>query len=127
MKKLAIAFLLLPTPLLFAEKGKPNPSDYTVTVHVVGSQGSGASLYQHVEAIIDGKPVELQATARGVLALGDYKAQPRPGVQPPKSPNGHDVFQAYQLLFSDGTTRYYEVVGFGTPSVPCTASPSTNP
>ncbi len=127
MKKLAITLLLLPTPFLFAEKGKPNPADYTVTVHVVGSQGSGASQYQHVETIIDGKQVELQAAGRGLLALGDYQAQPKPGVQPPKNPNGHDIFQAYELLFSDGTTRYFEVVGLGAPEPTCTISPSTNP
>jgi hypothetical protein len=112
---------------IFAQKGKPNPADYPVMVHVVGSQGSSLSLYQHVEAIIDGKQVELQGAGRGLLALGDYQAQPKPGVQPPKNPNGHDTYQAYELLFSDGTTRYYEVIGLGTPEQTCASASSTNP
>jgi hypothetical protein len=113
MKKSVLVFLLLPSACMFAQKTKSNPADYPLTVRVIGSQGSGASLYQHLEAIIDGKEVELQGAARGVLALGDYQAQLKPGVQPPKKLNGHDLFQAYEFLFSDGTTRYYEVIGFG--------------
>jgi hypothetical protein len=127
MKKLALALLLLLPTAIFAQKAKPNPAAYPVTIHVVGSQGSGLSPYQHLEAIVDGKQVELQGAANGLLALGDYQAQPKPGVHPPKNPNGHDTYQAYELLFSDGTTRYYEVIGLGTLEPTCTTPPSTNP
>jgi hypothetical protein len=127
MKNPALAILLLAPTTVFAATTKPNPADYPVRVHVVGSQGSGLGTYQHVEAIIDGKQVELQAATRGLLVLGDYQAQPKPGVHPPKDSNGHDIYQAYELLFSDGTTRYYEVVGLGTPEPTCVTAPSTNP
>jgi hypothetical protein len=69
--------------------------------------------------------VGLKGESRGVLALGDYKAQLKDGVNPPKPLNGYDIYRGYEFLLPDGSTRYFEVVGFGAPTT-CTPT-STNP
>ena len=75
MKKLALVFLMLQTAFLLAAPDKPNPADFTVTVHVVssGSQiycDSGlCGAYQLLETVIDNQPVELQGGLQNVVAL----------------------------------------------------------
>jgi len=130
MKRLALAVLLMQTTFLLGAT-KPNPADYTITVHVIGSQGGSSVSYQHLEVIIDGQSLELQGTGysntrTGVLALGDYKAKTTKGVNPPGQSNGHDLFGAYKFLFPDGTTRYYEVIGLGG-SGPASTPAASNP
>jgi len=126
MKKIVLIVFLLQAVGMMAEKPKPNPADYTLTVHVIGSQGEGEAMYQHLEVVIDGQQVMLQGSGRGVLALGDYKAKLTGGVNPIKPANDHDRFEGYEFLFADGTTRYYEVVGFGV-LLPDSAASAANP
>jgi hypothetical protein len=117
MKVLAIILLLLSPSALRAEKPKPNPADFTVTVHVVRSRiyPPGAYSIQHLDTIIDGMSAELQTSAPyyGVLAPGDYKAQLATTSYIPKNPNGYDIFRVYRLLLPDGTTRDFNLVGLG--------------
>jgi len=133
MKKLALVFLLLQTGFLLAatdKPNKPNPADFTVKVHIVssGSQfycyAGTCSVYQHLETMIDGQPVELQQdygqpTSSGILALGDYPARISLNVHGPKNPNSYDIYRGYDLLMPDGTARTYTVVRLGpAPSHP---------
>jgi hypothetical protein len=128
MKKLAFALLLFlttATAFAFGAKKSINPTDYTVTVHVVSSRyvfgditGSG---HQELDTVIDGQQVELRndwTGAVGVLALGDYKAKPITNYKEgheyiPTKPNGFDQCAVYQLLLPDGSTRDYLVIGLG--------------
>lgn len=132
MKTLALTMLLLTPATLFAASNKPNPADYTVTVHVVSSQyvlsGIGSYGYQQIDAIIDGQQVTLADFAkRGVLLPNDYKAKAitSPGGFIPKDQNGFDIFRVYDLLMPDGSSREYDVVGLGPTQG--RATPSTNP
>jgi hypothetical protein len=116
MKKpcvLLLLFLMSVTALHAAKK--PIPSDYSITVHVVGSENR--LLSQHLEAFIDGKPVELQSTMGiygGILALGDYQAKSVP--TGPKNHAVYDSWTIYEFYFpADGATRQFAVVAIGTP------------
>ena len=126
MKKLALAFLLLQTAFLLAAADKPNPADFAVKVHVVSSAsqqtgGDARTFYiQVLETVIDNQPVELQGSSQGVLALGDYPARVSAAVHAPnKHPNSYDIYEGYDLLMPDGTTRTYTVTRLGpAPSHP---------
>jgi len=129
MKKLTFAVLLLATPL-FAAKPKPDPADYTITVHVIGSANRGA--VQHLEVVIDGQTMELTSTIGygGLLALGDYKAKYISTA--PKTHAIYDYWNRYEIYFpSDGATRDYDEVSIGAPPPSCdapgTGAPSPNP
>jgi hypothetical protein len=112
MRKLILALLLLQTPLLLAAKPKPDPADYNLTVHVIGSY---SRQLQRIDAVIDGHSMELTCTDTGaVLALGDYKARIVPHPLASKVHNGHDLFLAYEFLFSDGSVREYRVTGLNS-------------
>ena len=130
MKKLALVFLMLQTAFLLAATDKPNPANFTVTVHVVssGSQTNCVSglcyISQLLETVIDGQPVELQGggvhdQGLSILALGDYPARISPSIHGPKNPNSYDIYRGYDLLMPDGTARTYTVVRLGpAPSHP---------
>ncbi|MGA3370672.1 MAG: hypothetical protein ABSC48_02810 [Terracidiphilus sp.] len=111
MKKVLFSMLLMLPALAWAEK-KPaaNPADYTVAVHVQSSQviDRFQMATQLLDVIIDGKKYELEAWhSFDVLPVGDYKAKKS---QEKIFPN-HDYSRRYELLFADGTTRSYAVVG----------------
>ncbi len=122
MKKLAfvLLFLLLPT---FAHGGDktPNPANYTIKVHVTASYsrlyyGNGTSWrFQRLQATIDGKSVELETYATGVLPLGDYKARVirTKGAPKPKDA-GNSVYLTYEFLFPDGSVQPYDLTGYTT-------------
>lgn len=126
MKKLALVFLMLQTASLLAATDKPNPADFAVKVHIVSSAsqqmgGDTRTFYvQVLETVIDNQPVELQGPSQGVLALGDYPARVSAAVHAPnKHPNSYDIYQGYDLLMPDGTTRTYTVTRLGpAPSHP---------
>ena len=136
MKKLALALLLLQPVALFAASGKPNPTDFPITVHVVYSRSiaSGGNSCQQIEAVVDGKQIELTANdllpkSRGVLALGDYPARISPTYSPQTfHPNTYDIYQGYDLLMPDGKIRTFQLTAIGLSDAPPSASPaSTNP
>ncbi len=113
------AMLLLATSLAW---GAPNPAEYTVNVHVVSSRLetqflSGKSpnqTTQELDVAIDGKkyelagsPVRISLLARGFIVPGEYKAK-----LVKESHKGTYASTAeYELLFPDGATKKFEVVG----------------
>ncbi len=117
MRMLAVLLLALSLPA-FAQKAKPG---YTVTVHVAETRtGSdchdvtnGSSLCkstQDLVASIDGARYELRSEtllSKGLVALGDYPAKLVRDEQKPT----HEFTRGYDLLFPDGSTRTFEVVG----------------
>ena len=112
MKRVIIAMLFMLPVLAFAEK-KPaaNLADYTITVHVQSSQlvdFPGIQEKQLLEVVIDGKKYELEVWSfNNVLPVGDYKARvSQDKIYPDKS-----YVRVYELLFADGTTRKYTVMG----------------
>lgn len=112
MKKVLIAILLLSSAFACAEK-KPsaNPADYTIAVHVQSSQlvdSHGGTQSQLLDVIVGGKKYELEAWPfYVVLPVGDYKARiSKENISP-----NHEYSRVYELLFADGTTRRYTVVG----------------
>ena len=119
MKKLVLALLLMQTPIVFAAADKPNPADYTVTVHVVssasllGGSGTNTFTYQMIEAVIGNETLQLRGGSEGVLALGDYSARVSASVHGPKDPNTYDVYRGYDFLMPDGKVRTYVVTRLG--------------
>lgn len=115
MKKLVLAIVLLVPSFACAEKPQPNPADYTVTVHVTASrllfQQRGA--VQRLNVVIDSKKYVLEITAGlWLVETGDYKARivedskPKPG-----KGTSSEYHRRYEIMFPDGVTRGYDVVG----------------
>jgi hypothetical protein len=124
MKALALALLLIPATAFAAKK--PDPAEYTITIHVVGS--ANRSFVQHLEVVIDGQPMELSSVNGGgyggLLALGDYKAKYIN--MAPKTHATYDYWNRYEIYFpSDGAVRDYDEIAIGTPPPSCDA-PGTN-
>jgi hypothetical protein len=121
MRSIALTVLLLAPSAIFAAT-KPDPADFTVTVHVISSESTYVSCdvpvtyYQVLDAVVDGQQLRMQSgttLSYGVLALGDYKARKSPSVRSPKWATAADVFEAYDLLMPDGTARTYRVTRIG--------------
>jgi hypothetical protein len=109
MKKVLIAILLLVPAVACAEK-KPvqNISDYTIAIHVYSSEALLGSGMQQLSVIIAEKHYELEAnTNTKVLPVGDYMAR----ISYDKIDPNQEYVRVYELLFADGTTRRYTVVG----------------
>jgi hypothetical protein len=109
MKKVIFAILFMLPVMACAEK-KPvqNTSDYTIAVHVQSSEAFLGSGMQQLNVIIAGKHYELEAYANAkVLPVGDYMAR----ISQDKIDPDHEYVRVYELLFADGTTRKYTVVG----------------
>jgi hypothetical protein len=119
MKKVLISILLIAPSVGWTEKPKPNPADYTITVHVQSSQlvefsgdvtqGSSVSGWQQkLSVIIDGKKYELQSGFKiELLRVGDYKAK----ITEDETLHSYEYLRTYEFLFPDGQTRQYFVVG----------------
>jgi hypothetical protein len=110
MKKLLLAFLLLTPSLTFAEKPKPNPADFTITVHVQSSNLVDRFTFstQVIDVIINGKKYELAANGvTVVLPTGDYKAK----ISSDKPSKTGEYYRVYELLLADGSSRQYGVIG----------------
>jgi len=106
-------FLLLLSGLCWAQS---STGEYSINVHVSSSHwivvptSIGPQAAQKVNVIIEGKKYELEAEAKGkvaLLALGDYKAKLIEDVHK----NSYESSQTYEFQFSDGKTRKYVVVG----------------
>jgi hypothetical protein len=122
MKALALALLLIPATAFAAKK--PDPAEYTITVHVIGS--ANRSLVQHLEVVINGQTMELSSTLGygGLLALGDYKAKYIS--MAPKTHATYDYWNRYEIYFpSDGAVRDYDEIAIGTPP-PSSDAPGTS-
>jgi hypothetical protein len=97
---------------------KPNPADFNVTVHVIGSVWQPPA--QWLVATVAGQRVILgsDGSISGLLPLGDYKAQAT--VRPPDKNNPpYDLQESFKLLLPDGKTRGYHLCAMGdTAGVP---------
>ena len=96
-------------------------ADYTVGVHVTASRigsdcgevskgSSSCRATQVLDVLIDGSKYELRSEtilAKGVVALGDYKAKLVSDKQKPT----HEFTREYDLMFPDGSTRKFSVIG----------------
>jgi hypothetical protein len=109
MRSFVLAVLFFTPSALFAAT-KPNPADYTLTVHVQCSFTHG--LNERIVVDLEGKQMELSAVAAASLplALGDYKAR----LLKDTSPDSYEVGRRYELLFPDGKIRAFYVTGVGT-------------
>lgn len=97
------------------------PAEYTLGVHVTASRigsdcgevskgTSSCRATQMLDAVIDGKKYELRSETilqKGVVALGDYKAKLVSDKQKPT----HEFTREYDLMFPDGSTRKFTVIG----------------
>ena len=111
VKKIALAILLSLSAFACA-KENPNPSDYTINIHVSASEmltAIGSGSLQKLTVVIDGKKYELEGTAGGqfLLALGDYKAK----IVTDEHRGAYDLLRVYEFLFPDQKTRKFAVVG----------------
>ena len=106
MKRATLFVLLLLATLAPAA---PAPEEYSINVHVTSSYlvpGPGGS--QGLDVIIEGKKYQLSAASYGyLLALGDYKAK----LIEVKHKSSYESDRRYELLFPDGKTRGFYVVG----------------
>lgn len=116
--KIALFAIFLMVPAL-ALADKPNPADYTIAVHVQSSRfvdqcssddkGSMCFSILSLSVSIDGKKVELddQSPSKEVIVPGDYKAK----ILKEDTSHSYEYSRTYEILFPDGTTRKYNVVG----------------
>jgi hypothetical protein len=96
-------------------------ADYTLGVHVTASRigsdcgevskgSSSCRATQVLAAVVDGKKYELRSETilqKRVVALGDYKAKLVTDKQKPT----HEFTREYDLMFPDGSTRKFSVIG----------------
>lgn len=100
----------------------PNPAEYTVNIHVVSSEvsantnGRTPSIIgpQTLNVLIDGTkyelaaaPVSISLTKEGLIVPGDYKAR----LVSDKRKGTYAYTREYELLFPDGTTKKFAVIG----------------
>jgi hypothetical protein len=112
-------YLLLATLLVLQTKTRlgqeAKPAAYTTVIHVQASHlfnecvaGNTCGSAQRLDVLIDGKKYELERfQASNVLRVGDYKA----ALVEDKHPRTEEYTQAYEILFSDGKTGKFDVVG----------------
>jgi hypothetical protein len=84
----------------YSESHRPDPLEYPLTVHVTHAQVVGTPpAYLRLDAVIDGKHVELETGATGLLHIGDYRGRI---VANDEKKSGW-FNRSYELLFDDGT------------------------
>jgi hypothetical protein len=113
---LFVIFLMVPALALAV---KPNPADYTIVVHVQSSklvntrdtdfEKSICNSELQLVVLIDGNKFELQDQRSNcsVIHVGDYKAR----IAKEDTSHSYSYTRSYEILFPDGTTRTYSVVG----------------
>lgn len=120
MKKLLFLLLLLIPSLSLAEK--PNPSEFTITIHVkscylVDRFTTSGPTVQTLNVTIEGKKYQLGSVwkkyrmgsvdAPKILPPGDYKAK----IASSSTTKTGEYDRIYQVLLSDGSDREYYVIG----------------
>jgi|SRR5215467_2077667 len=112
MRNIVASFLLI-SALCWAQS---NSGEYSINVHVTSSEwivvpsSIGPLGAQKLKVVIEGKKYELEAEAKGrvaLLALGDYKAKRVEDVHK----NNYESSQTYEFQFADGKTRKFTVIG----------------
>jgi hypothetical protein len=109
MKRIPLVVLLLCSALAWAGS-EPNPSDYTINVHVSSSHVNSRGAIR-LKVILDGKKCELEGidVENSLLIPGDYKAKSLP--LKVKDVHTYDVYGNYEIIFPDNKTRRYALVG----------------
>ena len=107
MKMSLLAILLMVPALAWADN--PNPAAYTITVHVQSSKLVNCDSELQMVVLIDGKKYELQDESpnSSVIHVGDYKAR----IVKEDTSHSYSYTRTYEILFPDGSTRTYAVVG----------------
>ncbi len=85
----------------YSDSHHQDPLDFRLTVHVTHARvvTSGGASILHLDAVIDGKKVELETAASGLLHIGDYRGR----VASSSEGKSGWFSRSYDLLFSDGT------------------------
>jgi hypothetical protein len=85
----------------YSESHRPDLLEYPLTVHVTHARvaGAGTAGVLHLDTVIDGTKVELEANAAALLHVGDYRGRV---VAADEKKSGW-FSKSYELLFSDGT------------------------
>lgn len=103
---LAVALMVAVLPCAaqkqrYSQSQKPDPLLWPLTIHVTHARvsGLGTAGVLHLDAVIDGRKVELETPASGLLHVGDY--QGRVAAQDEKKSGWFS--RSYELLFTDGT------------------------
>ncbi len=99
--------------VLPASAATPNPADYSIDIRIVANRISHPNEV-HLYTLIDGKTVELEGFGKAPLVLGTYKAR----ISSNKRRNTYEVLMTYEILFPDGKTSTYDVVGLGSLTEP---------
>ncbi len=110
MSKTVLLLLLLASSCCWAAP-KPDPAQYNVNVHVSGTLTIEYenTMQQQMQATIEGKKYVLHGGSGviWVLKVGDYHAK----VVKDETRNGVEYMRSYELLFPNGETRRYDVMG----------------
>ena len=116
MKKALLFVLLIFPALALAEKPKPNPSDYTVDIHVQASRivnqctdsTNGSNTCYWYQSL---KKYELFGNLMPknayLLKVGDYKAK----IFKEDTSRVYEYLRIYQFLLPDGQVPEYQVTG----------------
>ena len=85
----------------YSESHRPDPLAYPLTVHVTHARvtGVGTAGVLHLDAVIDGKKVELETNAAALLHIVDYQGR----IVAVDDKKSGWFSKSYELLFSDGT------------------------
>ena len=85
----------------YSESHRPDPLEYPLVVHVTHARvtTAGGVSTLHLDAVIDGKRVELETGASGLLHVGTYQARV---VTSDEKKSGW-FSRTYDVLFTDGT------------------------
>lgn len=115
-----VALLFVSAMVLASPANAQKTSDYAIKVHVSASHigytcgvlngDSSCKSVQQVTAIIDGAKYELQSETffpKGIVALGDYQAK----LVSDEQKLTHEFTRTYELMFPDGSTRKFRVIG----------------
>ncbi|MGB0065517.1 MAG: hypothetical protein WBP85_13795 [Terracidiphilus sp.] len=120
MKSLAFPLILsaliaIPISALAADS-KPDPSQYTLSVHVSASEYPISPLDVGREVLtvtIDGKHYKMVGGTEfhGLITPGDYHARlTRPVLAQDEHKTAYESAQSFEFLLPDGTTRRFDVI-----------------
>jgi hypothetical protein len=94
---------------------KPDPSTYTIAVHVSAARYGSDALTQILSVAINGRHYEIQGPTssakmysrpNGLLDPGDYKAK----LTEDTHKSAFESLQVYEILLPDGTDRSFSVI-----------------
>jgi len=85
----------------YSQSHRPDPLEYPLVVRVTHARvtGAGPAGVLHLDALVDGKKVELETPASGLLHIGEYRAR----IVASDDKKSGWFSRSYELLFSDGT------------------------